>query len=168
MQSLVLTLNHGHKALCDHIDHKFDDYVRLDAEKAAQQRFKESLFFPEILARQEQIKEAHWGTCQWIFQSCQDETSHETDNMNEKAKEQPWSDFDEWLRSGQELYWISGKIGSGKSTLMEFLRCEQSQIDARLAHWAGDTDLVTVFFYFWNPGTELQKSARGLLCSLLY
>ena len=168
VQNLVLTLTQDHKALYGHMDNKFEDHARLDAEKDAQLRFKESLFYPEILARQEQIKEAHRGTCQWIFQSHQDETSHETDDKNGKAKERPWSDFDEWLCGGQELYWISGKVGSGKSTLMEFLRSEKSHIDARLAHWAGDTDLMTVFFYFCNPGTELQKSTRGLLRSLLY
>lgn len=30
--------------------------------------------------------------------------------------------FTEWLQGDQRLYWISGKPGSGKSTLMKFIR----------------------------------------------
>ena len=182
VQNLTLTLNQGqktvdqllpiletqHQALSDQIDRQLVQHSRLESERAAEKVFKESLFFPEILARQEQIKEAHQGTCQWIFQSRQNKTMHETDDERQSIEEQPWSDFSEWLQIDQELYWISGKAGSGKSTLMEYLRSERSQIETKLTHWAGDSHLVTVFFYFWNPGTEIQKSLRGLLRSLLY
>ena len=37
-----------------------------------------------------------------------------------------------------------------------------------LREWSGDLPLITASFYFWNSGTELQKSQEGLLRSLLY
>ena len=232
MQALVATLNQGHKtvaqllpalesqsqALRDHIDRKFEDQARIKSEKAAQQRFKDSLFFPEILARQEQIQEAHEGTCRWIFRSSQDETDSRDENDSEDEKdneaesdsedenssrgeimiikvqddtsnedgtdrkletddeesdhstfeEHPWPDFTDWLKSDNSAYWINGKPGSGKSTLMEYIRSKQHQTEDSLTHWARKNELMMVYFYFWNPGTELQKNSQGLLRSLLY
>ena len=37
-----------------------------------------------------------------------------------------------------------------------------------LEAWAGEKKLVTASFFFWNPGTDMQKSQEGLLQSLLY
>jgi hypothetical protein len=41
-----------------------------------------------------------------------------------------------WLSSGNGIYHISGKLGSGKSTLMKFL-CEHKRTKAELQNWAG-------------------------------
>ena len=207
VQDLAIKLNQGNKtvaqllpaltqqnqALRDHFDRKFEDLARLETEKTALEQFKESLFFPEILARQEQIQEAHKGTCRWIFDCRRDAvdsqvryaSDDEADNEGEEAAYEdktdsdngdydkpltyrPWSDFTEWLESDQDVYWINGKVGSGKSTLMEYIRSNQRRTKVRLAHWAGTTDLVIVYYYFWNPGTEIQKNSQGLIRSLLY
>ncbi|KAI0428146.1 hypothetical protein F5Y09DRAFT_349839 [Xylaria sp. FL1042] len=34
--------------------------------------------------------------------------------------------------------------------------------------WAGGRGLITASYYFWNAGTEVQKSHQGLLKTLLY
>ena len=119
----------------------------------------ESLKFPEIFSRQEQILDAYRTTYEWIFQSSEDLSPQYPSK---------WANFMDWLTASTgSTYWIHGKAGSGKSTLMSFI--EQ---DDRTAHalraWAGSTStLLTPSFYFWETGTDMQKSVKGLLQSLL-
>ena len=75
--------------------------------------------------------------------------------------------FLDWLKHENGVYWITGKPGSGKSTLMKFIDDHDSTRCA-LEAWTGTTVLVKASYYFWNPGTEMQKSLQGLLQSLLY
>jgi hypothetical protein len=44
--------------------------------------------------------------------------------------------FISWLSSGEGIFHISGKLGSGKSTLMKFL-CEHKHTKVELQKWAG-------------------------------
>lgn len=37
-----------------------------------------------------------------------------------------------------------------------------------LKEWSGQKPLIKASFYFWNPGTEMQKSLQGLMQSLLF
>jgi hypothetical protein len=66
-------------------------------------RMIKSLHFKRLRQGQSNIKKAHETTFEWIFAP------------NTSAN------LVTWLKSGDELYWISGKAGSGKSTLMKFL-----------------------------------------------
>jgi hypothetical protein len=79
--------------------------------------------------------------------------------------------FVDWLlnqKANDNTYWISGKPGSGKSTLMKFLY-NHDQIKAILKEWAGSKNLVIAGFYFWiSGGTQLLKSQLGLLRSLVH
>ena len=66
---------------------------------------------------------------------------------------------------------LSGKPGSGKSTLMKYTSTEfreYCQSKAALPHWTNGKDLVTCSFFFWNMGSPLQKNYVGFLRSLLY
>lgn len=121
---------------------------------AYQRRFLESLCFPGIHARQEEIPDAHKETFHWIFQRAESRSRH-------------WHSFIEWLESGSRTYWISGKAGSGKSTLMSCV-CQHPRIQQCLEIWSVGTTLVTPKFFFWNPGSAMQKSLQGLLQSLVY
>lgn len=87
-----------------------------------------SLKFPSIRSRQEQITEAHAKTFEWIFEDPQEHTRpvRESENKSEFLRKhqnvQAWSDFKDWLKDEDgSVYWISGKAGSGKSTLMKYL-----------------------------------------------
>jgi hypothetical protein len=76
-------------------------------------------------------------------------------------------DFVSWLQSGTEIYWISGKPGSGKSTLMKYLyRSPQTQRHLKSGDYA--TNLICPSFFFHNRGSKNQKSIEGLLRSLLH
>ncbi|KAG7008695.1 hypothetical protein G7Y79_00004g012790 [Physcia stellaris] len=65
--TVVQLLSEQTVALRDHIDRRFDDQAQRDAIENAKKQFKESLFFPEIFARQDNITRSHEGTCRWIF-----------------------------------------------------------------------------------------------------
>ncbi|KAH0430650.1 hypothetical protein CcaCcLH18_07685 [Colletotrichum camelliae] len=72
-----------------------------------------------------------------------------------------------WLGNDHGVFHISGKAGSGKSTLMKFL-LESPITLARLRDWAGDKQLVFGHFFFWKAGSTLQKSLEGLHRSILF
>lgn len=67
-----------------------------------------------------------------------------------------------WLRYGNGLYRISGKAGSGKSTLMKLLS-QHGRTHAELCHLAEQKRPVQVKFYFWSSGDRLQRSLEGTL-----
>ena len=123
------------------------------SEKESSQRLLDSLHFPDIHCRQEQIADAHGETFQWIFDAS-------------PSAFRPWENFVEWLENGKGAYWINGKLGSGKSTLMSYI-CQDARTSAALAKWGG-IGVITPQFFFWNPGSHLQKSIEGLLRSLIY
>ncbi|OTB04197.1 hypothetical protein M426DRAFT_262419 [Hypoxylon sp. CI-4A] len=75
--------------------------------------------------------------------------------------------FVTWLERGSGIFHISGKPGSGKSTLMKYL-VRHPKARAYLETWAGRRKLVLGSFFFWKPGSALQKSIKGLVRSLLY
>ncbi|KAM0193840.1 hypothetical protein ACHAPI_007501 [Fusarium lateritium] len=76
-----------------------------------------------------------------------------------------WDSFEDWLTSDQPIYWVSGKPGSGKSTLIKFLLKHPKTIQY-LRKWNQDTALLS--YLFWKPGTPMQQSFKGFLCSLLF
>jgi len=71
------------------------------------------------------------------------------------------------LRDGQGIYHVAGKLGSGKSTLMKYL-CQSPETLHHLSAWAGTKKLIMGSFFFWRPGTSLQKSTNGLMRGLLH
>lgn len=118
----------------------------------------ESLRYETIDERYESVSEAHQKTFEWIFDPIDD--SDDPDRAH-------WSDFVTWLRTGDGIYWINGKAGSGKSTLMKFIY-EDPRTQEHLKIWGGEIPVHTAMFFFWYRGTKLQKSQDGLLRSLLY
>ncbi|KAH6987851.1 hypothetical protein BKA56DRAFT_281198 [Ilyonectria sp. MPI-CAGE-AT-0026] len=113
-----------------------------------------SLSFTTLTDRQDRLQNPHGGTFEWIY--------HE--NGRSTA---PWSSFFDWLRHGHGVYWISGRLGSGKSTLMRYIFEHEKTIKA-LEEWAGPMRPETCGFFFWNSGEEDQKSQCGLLRSLIF
>ena len=78
-----------------------------------------------------------------------------------------WSSFPEWLeRPSDSTYWITGKPGSGKSTIIKHILTSPA-LRAHLSKWAGQVPLFIVSYYAWNAGATLQKSFQGLKMTLL-
>ena len=67
----------------------------------------QSLIYPEIHLRFDKIPRAYIWTFEWLFTPTA-------------------TAFPEWLKSGDGIFWMSGKAGSGKSTLMKFLSSHQN------------------------------------------
>ena len=77
-----------------HIDSKHDVHIA---------KLLDSLKFDTMHSRQESISEAYPETYDWIFSG--DEHAQQSSN------------FAAWLETGNDLFWICGKAGSGKSTV---------------------------------------------------
>lgn len=105
--------------------------------------------------RHGRIPRAHEETFQWIFAR--------QSELNGKS----FHSFADWLESEKNLYWITGKPGSGKSTLMKFIITDP-RTKKHLQVWSGGMPLVTASFYFWNSGSDVQMSLLGMLRTLLY
>ncbi|EPE25403.1 P-loop containing nucleoside triphosphate hydrolase [Glarea lozoyensis ATCC 20868] len=117
------------------------------------QRILDALHFQSISDRRAAIPMPHTHTFEWIFKK-------------PSSLDTPWDSLDNWLRQGKGCYWINGKAGSGKSTLMKYIE-ENKKTRAALNHWAGPSKLITGSFFFWYAGSTMQKSQEGLLRSLL-
>lgn len=113
-----------------------------------------TLHFPVLEDRETQIRDAHLKTFSWIF---------EEPSSNAK----PWSDFKQCLQHGHGCYWIGGKAGCGKSTLMKFLVSDERTRSA-LSAWYKPSKLVMASCFFWMAGSSLQKNEEGLLRSILH
>ncbi|KAL8400678.1 hypothetical protein RB594_000904 [Gaeumannomyces avenae] len=103
----------------------------------------QSLCFPNIDARQQDIASAHPGTCDWLFR---------TDEFR------IWQNRTD-LPGNQGVLWIKGKPGAGKSTLMKHTwdHCKQA------------FEEYTRAAYFFNArGVELERTPCGMLRSLVY
>lgn len=123
--------------------------LALKREKAFDQMLLHSLYFKAMENRQTQIVPAHRETLRWLL----DPPSG--------------SNLADWLRSQNGIYWVNGKAGSGKSTLMKYL-VSHPQTTKLLKMWAGSRRLVTASVYLWRAGTLLQKSQEGLFRTLLF
>ncbi len=78
--------------------------VSRDLDDRCQQRILDALWFRKMDGRKKEVSSPFADTFCWAFESCG-----------------KWSDLSTWLRSDSGIYWVSGKAGSGKSTLMKFL-----------------------------------------------
>ncbi|EKG14354.1 hypothetical protein MPH_08476 [Macrophomina phaseolina MS6] len=113
-----------------------------------EQKVLQSLYDPALVNRYFDVDEQYGNTFRWIF-----------DNLEHG--------FPEWLETGNGVYWITGKVGSGKSTLMKFIM-DDSRTENMLNKWAAGAKILIVHHFFWAAGAELQRSYDGLLRSLLF
>ncbi|KAF7555992.1 hypothetical protein G7Z17_g1710 [Cylindrodendrum hubeiense] len=119
----------------------------------------DSLRFQGVTHREDAIPEAYEKTFEWIYTSPPQQSS---------AGKEPWVGVVPWLEgSVNDVYWITGKPGAGKSTIMKFLT-KNPKTRHHLLKWSSKLPLLQASFYFWNAGaSQLQKSQTGLLRTLL-
>lgn len=115
-----------------------------------------ALWFSRMADRSDDINPAHYQTFEWIYSDGQ------------KSNNLSTCTFMGWTSSNNGVFWVSGRAGSGKSTLMKFLSVDDRTMEA-FKIWAGDRKLITASYYFWSQAQDpLQKSLHGLLRTLLY
>jgi hypothetical protein len=153
----------------EQLAYRLTEGAGLDAQQLNQQRIHQLLQFDEISDRHETITEAHKDTFRWVYhrdhQSLTEPTTSEDQTVDAPAPQ--YNNFADWILSDQQVYWITGKPGSGKSTLVKYLAKEPGT--RRLAtQWSRGRELITAQYFFWNSGTRMQMSKMGLLQTLLY
>ena len=151
---LAQTLRDENKSTREHITRLFLEMEQKAADAKHNEELLNSLHFPEINCREQEISDAYEETFHWIF-----------DEHGERLPQQ--SNFIDWLENGSRIYWIHGKAGSGKSTLMRYIWQNQKTM-SRLEAWAAPYKLIVPAFFFWASGSPLQKTIKGLLRSLIY
>ena len=96
----------------------------------------DSLGFAAMQNRQEEVAQAHRTTFDWMFQS-----------PTEEPQELLWTNFAQWLRGSNGIYWVNGKAGSGKSTLMKYLYSDD-RTSQLLSQWAKPMPVLVATFFF--------------------
>lgn len=107
----------------------------------------DQLSFDGMDERFDDISEAHARTFQWIY-------------------ERPELKFIDWLKVGQGIYWITGKAGSGKSTLMKFLLKDQRTRDLLSRDYPNT--FISGFFFHERGSNLLLKSQEGLYRAIIH
>jgi len=170
-------------------------------DMVVQQRVLKGLRFERMHGRYDMVQDAQYNTFRWMLEA------READGNNPsyiRKKDEMRQEFVDWLASSGGVFHFTGKLGSGKSTLMKFL-CEHPRTKELLNQWAGKhcfrshthrakhiqpslssaargylmfheaynniTDHKTLIFgnfFFWRPGTPLQRNLAGLRRSLLH
>ncbi|KAL7935837.1 hypothetical protein V8C35DRAFT_298354 [Trichoderma chlorosporum] len=82
------------------------------------------------------------------------------------AFENPSIGLTTWLQNTDSLFWISGRPGSGKSTMMKFLYNDPRTWQF-LNKLQRSSRYITANFFFHHRGTAMQKSKEGFLRSVL-
>lgn len=111
------------------------------------------IWFRMIDDRRDGVREAHSTTLDWVLRT--------------PDAGALWDDMSQWMLSGSGIYWICGKAGSGKSTLMKHLLFHP-EVPALLSRWSRGDPCVLGSFFFLNLGHPLQKSQDGLSRAVLY
>jgi hypothetical protein len=128
--------------------------ARLQAVGASHDAILKWLSFSAMQDRLESIQRTHPGTFEWIFDS--------------QFQADGYFNLPAWLSGrGSGIYWVKGREGSGKSTLMKYI-WQSKRTKDYLQAWRGSSELYTATFCLWRAGSSLAKSPRGLLRSLLY
>jgi hypothetical protein len=112
-----------------------------------------SLQYPDMANRRGAISEPSRSTYSWMFE-------------NKPSPPHPVT-FMSWLESGNGIFWITGKAGSGKSTLMKYI-WDHEKTSAGLKRWANGRKILTTSHYFWYLGSTMEKSYSGLIRSISY
>lgn len=102
---------------------------------ANSQRILKSLHYEHITEREANVKDAQLHTFEWIFDDAFSKVGSQTR-------------FVDWMEFGEGIYWISGKAGSGKSTLIKYISRHNRTLKM-LQTWAEHSKLVLASHFFW-------------------
>ena len=110
---------------------------------------EDSLIFEGISSRRDQISNASASTLDWVWNVLPEQQS-----------------LAHWLAKGSGVFWIYGKLGSGKSTLMKYIASHH--MTRQLLKRSDEVEIViTEFFFDFRAGSQISNNLEGLLRSLL-
>ncbi|KAK3325948.1 hypothetical protein B0H66DRAFT_144100 [Apodospora peruviana] len=169
-ESLQAALFSGISANVNWVDDTCTSHLVVESsrKRKLEAAFLSALQYDGMIEREASVTEAHQATFRWIF-------------LEDSSRPVKWTNFVSWLQSPDQLYWVTGKAGSGKSTLMKFVtqppplepeRKGPEQPEPRcmeyLRRWAGDRPLIVASFYFWAAGSKMQTTRAALYRTLLH
>ena len=109
-----------------------------------------SLNYEDMFARELQLYDVNTKTCEWVW-----------------SEEKGNGGLAEWLSSDKAMFWIQGKPGSGKSTLMNYLKDHKQTLTyLRKGHKLPWT--LVRFFFDFRARKGISNNLEGLLKSLLF
>ena len=149
----------GQSSLGKSIDRRFDEA----SDNSQHRDFLASLYFDDMFARQQSIMPQSDGTYDWVLS----EKPHAEEDYAGSHDSELRGRLLQWLQDERPIFWVNGKAASGKSSLMSFIESDR-RTEAALKIWARTRKLYTFSFFFWRPGSHLQKSIAGLFRSILY
>ncbi|KAF5626793.1 pisatin demethylase cytochrome P450 [Fusarium tjaetaba] len=192
--SLETTIREGTSQSIDQLRQELVDREQDKAFEKQYEQLLSSLRFPEMNSRRNHISNNYPGTFNWMFdqhdspqsdhgssyesdlsemdsQTSQEDT--QTSEMKvfrcpedvETTNELDSDCFPCWLESELNIFWVSGKPASGKSSLMKFIASKHLTMN-HLKSWRSNVRVLTHFF--WKPGQLLQRNVEGMVLSLLY
>ncbi|KAK5272204.1 hypothetical protein LTR99_010692 [Exophiala xenobiotica] len=145
-------------------NHGLTSHLQYQGKESLKHRLLDALAFPEMTERRNMIEgrvDDFGETYQWIFSSQGGSDSWEGRHG-----------FVKWLHTGTKIFWINGKPGSGKSTLMDFIYQNLQPHGLGFAHlekWAAPRPVRLLSFWFFRPATSvLLKSLQGFWRSLCF
>ncbi|EXM20234.1 hypothetical protein RAB80_005637 [Fusarium oxysporum f. sp. vasinfectum] len=119
-------------------------------------RLLQSFHYREMNLRRNQIHPSYNDTFCWIFE--------DKDIRPESDKT-----FVKWLASDCQIYWISGKPGSGKSTLIKYLVDHPKALSLLNDSTEAPNEKFKIFsHFFWKVGGGLMNNLKGMWLSLTY
>lgn len=152
----------------------YHEYNRNDNAASREERTTEELLawlnYPGMDQRREEVERAHKDTFQWIFDGYRAGAEDIPGNQNlvtSHPMQLENTSFVTWLREEAGIFWIYGKPGAGKSTLMKCLM-DDPRLEEHARVWVGSHELSISSFYFWKLGSKIQKSVSGLYRALLW
>ncbi|CZR60142.1 uncharacterized protein PAC_10038 [Phialocephala subalpina] len=113
----------------------------------AAQEYSQSLDYEYRLHRYDDIDEPARQTFEWIYNDLD-------------------AGFSSWLQNDEKIFWINGKAGSGKSTMLKFISDDPRTTDLLKLNRSSHT-IVLAKFFFHDRGSALEKTFTGLLRALL-
>ena len=149
------------KAQREEISHKLRE-IHLSQEESSRacRAFLAGLKYNNMRDRESRVARAHESTLRWALKD-----SRATGADPSVCK---WVNFGQWLESDDQMYWVTGKSGSGKSTFVKYMCSQERQTSDSttraslcrchpyLKNWAGNHDLIVASFYFWSSGIGIQ------------
>ncbi|KAI1417450.1 hypothetical protein F5Y13DRAFT_202975 [Hypoxylon sp. FL1857] len=166
-----------------------DTLLGLSQSPSPEVRVLRQLYFKSMYAREDSVRNAECDTFKWIIDKEGEDTRAADHALAEQISEslgssKDWmlkkidqnrslqsrakSTFLKWLSSGNRIFHISGKAGSGKSTLMKLLASHPRTYE-ELSRWSGNKQLVFAQFFAWSAGKDdMQDTLHGLCRSILF
>ncbi|KAK8073178.1 Vegetative incompatibility protein HET-E-1 [Apiospora phragmitis] len=129
-----------------------EEQARKDAQAEQRRKLLQSLIYNGMNERRNNHPVHHPSTLQTIW--------------NDDVDTGLWNPFRDWLPSEDQVFWVSGRPGSGKTTLMKFLVL-QPQTWERLRAWSPDVIVVSHFIWLLGPD-PLQRNLKGLFCYVIH